>query len=124
MKPTKLIASVFALVAVVPLSAQTVSAPPASEGIEVTVSDDAEWQDLGIAITTFATDQDVPTRASAGSTAQLGRQMAEIISANLRNNGLFKPSGPQGLPQPSFGQVQSPDYGVWRGRNADMLVQG
>jgi TolB protein len=124
MKTTKLIASVLAFVAVVPLSAQTVSAPPASEGIEVTVSDDAEWQDLGIAITTFATDQDVPTRASAGSTAQLGRQMAEIISANLRNNGLFKPSGPQGLPQPSFGQVQSPDYGVWRGRNADMLVQG
>jgi TolB protein len=124
MKTTKLIASVLALVAVVPLSAQTVSAPPASEGIEVTVSDDAEWQDLGIAITTFATDQDVPTRASAGSTAQIGRQMAEIISANLRSNGLFKPSGPQGLPQPAFGQVQSPDYAVWRGRNADMLVQG
>jgi TolB protein len=98
-------------------------APP-SEGIEITVSDDAEWQDLGIAITTFATDQDVPTRASAGSTASIGRQMSEIIAANLRNNGLFKPSGPQGLPQPGYGQVPSPDYPVWQGRSADMLVQG
>jgi TolB protein len=98
-------------------------APP-SEGIEVTVSDDAEWQDLGIAITTFSTDQDVPTRASAGSTASIGRQMSEIIAANLRNNGLFKPSGPQGLPQPGYGQVPSPDYPVWQGRSADMLVQG
>lgn len=99
-------------------------ATPPSEGIEVTVSDDAEWQDLGLAITTFATDADLPTRASAGSTAQIGRQMSEIIAANLRNNGLFKPTGPQGLPQPSYEQVPAPDYATWQGRSADMLVQG
>ena len=128
MKTTNLLAFAFALVAL-PAFAQTPAAPaepapPVSEGIEVTVSDDAEWQDLGVAITTFATDQDVPTRASAGSTAQIGRQMSEIIAANLRNNGLFKPSGPQGLPQPGYAQVPSPDYPVWQGRSADMLVQG
>ncbi len=129
MKTTNLLAFAFALVAALPAFAQSPASPaepalPVSEGIEVTVSDDAEWQDLGIAITTFATDQDVTTRASAGSTAQIGRQVAEIISADLRNNGLFKPSGPQGLPQPGFAQVPSPDYPVWQGRSADMLVQG
>jgi TolB protein len=98
--------------------------PPEDEGLSGTVSDEAAWQDLGIAITTFATDQDVATQANAGSTAALGRSLAQIISANLRNNGLFKPSGPEGLPQPSFAQVQVPDFPVWSSRSAEMLVQG
>jgi len=97
---------------------------PAEEGLSGTVSDEAAWQDLGIAIPTFATDQDVPTQTNAGSTAALGRSLAEVISSNLRNNGLFKPSGPTGLPQPSYPQVQAPDYAVWAARSAEMLVQG
>ncbi|SFG32313.1 TolB protein [Novosphingobium sp. CF614] len=102
--------------------AQPTEAP--SEGLEVTVSDDSEWQDLGIAITVFATDADVPTRTNAGSTAALGRALSSVVAADLKNNGLFKPSGPAGLPQPSFGQIQAPDYPVWAMRSADMLVQG
>lgn len=98
--------------------------PQASEGLEVTVSDDSDWQDLGIAITTFATDSDVPTQTNAGSTAALGRAISQVVAADLKNNGLFKPSGPDGLPQPSFAQVQAPDYGIWASRSADMLVQG
>ncbi len=42
-------------------------------GLTGSVSDENEWQDLGIAITTFATDRDVPTQTNAGSTAQLGQ---------------------------------------------------
>ncbi|MDE8650225.1 Tol-Pal system beta propeller repeat protein TolB [Novosphingobium album (ex Liu et al. 2023)] len=93
-------------------------------GLTGSVSDESEWQDLGIAITTFATDADVPTRTNAGTTADLGRALSQIIAANLKNNGLFKPSGPQGLPQPAYAQVQAPDYPVWSMRSADMLVQG
>lgn len=93
-------------------------------GLEVTVSDDSEWQDLGIAITAFATDADVPTKTNAGSTSALGRAISQVIASDLRDNGLFKPSGPAGLPQPAYVQVQSPDYGIWAGRSADMLVQG
>lgn len=99
-------------------------APQASEGLEVTVSDDSDWQDLGIAITTFATDSDVPTQTNAGSTAALGRAISQVVAADLKNNGLFKPSGPDGLPQPSFAQVQAPDYDIWASRSTDMLVQG
>jgi len=93
-------------------------------GLQVTVTDENEWQDLGIAITAFATDRDVPTQANAGSTAALGRSLAQVVSDDLRNNGLFKPSGPLGLPQPSFAQVQAPEYPVWSLRSAEMLVQG
>jgi TolB protein len=109
-----------------PAVAQTAApaAPATGGGLSGTVTDESDWQDLGIAITTFATDQDVPTQASPGSTARVGREVAGIIASNLRNNGLFKPSGPQGLPQPGFEQVPSPDYAIWKGRSAEMLVQG
>jgi len=112
--------------------AQVPASPPADAqpaaqptgGIDVTVSDETPWQDLGIAIPTFPTDRDVPTQASAGSTAALGRALAGVITADLRNNGLFKPTGPDSLPMPSFGQVVAPDFGVWSGRGAEMLVHG
>ena len=112
-----------------PAFAQTASAtpPPAQsggEGLEVTVSDENDWQDLGVAITVFATDQDVPTQTNAGSTAALGRSVSQVIAADLRNNGLFKPSGPDGLPQPSYPQINTPDFPVWSARSAEMLVQG
>lgn len=105
--------------------APAVNAPPPQDGgLEVTVSDDSAWNDLGIAITTFATDQDVPTRTNAGTTGQLGRALAQVVAGDLKNNGLFKPSGPDGLPQPAYGQIQAPDYTPWVARSADMLVQG
>ncbi len=97
--------------------------PPAS-GIDVTVSDDSDWQNLGIAIPAFATNADIPTQTSAGGTAALGFSLAQIITADLQNNGLFKPTGPAALPRPALGQVQAPDYPTWSGRGADMLVQG
>lgn len=114
--------------AAVPESTGVATAPPPADdaegGLTGTVSDEAAWQDLGIAITAFATDQDVPTQTNAGSTAALGRSLAQVISSNLRNNGLFKPSGPDGLPQPAYAQVQAPAYDVWAARSAEMLVQG
>lgn len=100
--------------------------PPedAEGGLQVTVSDDSAWQDLGIAITDFATDNDVPTRTNAGSTGALGHALSQVVASDLRNNGLFKPSGPDGLPQPGYPQVQAPEYPIWSARGADMLVQG
>jgi len=122
----KLIAlPLLALVLAAPLAAQN-AAPPAAEpgGLTGSVSDETPWQDLGIAIPTFPTDADVPTQASAGSTAALGKALAQVITADLKNNGLFKPTGPDALPQPSFGQVVAPDFGIWSGRGAEMLVHG
>ncbi|WP_374526770.1 Tol-Pal system beta propeller repeat protein TolB [Novosphingobium sp.] len=103
-----------------------VPAAPATEGpgIDVTVSDDSDWQDLGIAIPAFATNADVATQTSAGSTGQLGFALANVITADLKNNGLFKPTGPGSLPRPALSEIQAPNYPTWTGRKADMLVQG
>lgn len=115
----------LSLLIAAPVAAQQVPAPPAEEGgLSGTVSDDSEWQDLGIAIPAFATNADVPTPTSAGSTGALGHALAQIITADLKNNGLFKPVGPDSLPRPGFEQVPAPDFGVWSGRSAEMLVQG
>ncbi|HET9629999.1 MAG TPA: Tol-Pal system beta propeller repeat protein TolB [Novosphingobium sp.] len=105
-----------------PVAPKPTDAPATEAPIEVV--DETPWQDLGIAIPTFPTDRDMPTEASAGSTAALGRALAGVITADLKNNGLFKPTGPDSLPMPSFGQVVAPDFGVWSGRGAEMLVHG
>ena len=119
--------------ATVPAFAQT-GAPPAAApasyaaatpaGLSVQVTDDSAWQDLGVAIPAFATDADRPTAASAGGTVALGHAIADVITADLKNNGLFKPVGPSALPMVPYDQVMAPDYPGWQARSAEMLVQG
>jgi TolB protein len=104
--------------------APVVAADPAADGLSVTVSDDSAWSSLGIYIPSFATSADTPTMASAGSTAQLGRAIADVITGDLKNNGLFKPVGPATLPQISIAQVSAPEFAGWNARGAEMLVHG
>ncbi|MDE1467717.1 Tol-Pal system beta propeller repeat protein TolB [Aurantiacibacter sp. D1-12] len=89
-----------------------------------TVTDDSAWQDLGIAIASFATNDDVPTPANASGTAALGLELARVVYNDLRFNGLFRPVGPDALPRPSYAQITAPAFGTWRGRSAEMLVHG
>ena len=70
------------------------------EGLSGSVSFEGNLDDLGIAIPGFATDRDVATPANASGTAALGKELARVITSDLRNNGLFKPTGPDALPQP------------------------
>ncbi len=122
----------FLLAAVLPASAllaqSAAPAPaPAAADPQAEVEEDVVGSldnDAKIAIPAFATNADVPTQTSAGSTSTLGFSVANVIFANLRNNGLFQPTGPSSLPRPALPQVQAPDYGGWRSRGADMLVQG
>ncbi|GAA0273109.1 Tol-Pal system beta propeller repeat protein TolB [Alteraurantiacibacter aestuarii] len=114
-----------------PVVAQELSLPPveqaegfdAEEGISVTVTADA-WQDLGIAIPAFATNEDVSTPANANGTGALGQELARVVFNDLRNNGLFRPVGPDALPRPTYPQITAPAYATWRGRSAEMLVHG
>ncbi len=96
----------------------------ADEGISFTVTDESAWSDIGIAIPAFATDRERATPANADGTGALGREVARVITANLRNNGLFKPVGPDSLPQPAFTQITAPTFSTWSGRSAEMLVHG
>ena len=80
--------------------------------------------DTKIAIPAFATNADVPTQTSAGGTSALGMSLASVIYGDLRNNGLFKPTGPGSLPRPDLAQIQAPDFSGWTGRGTDMLQIG
>lgn len=119
-----LLASSAALAQTAPAPAPGPAATGAPEVLTGTVTDESAWNDLGIAIPAFPTNEDVATQASAGSTAALGRQLAQVITADLKNNGLFKPTGPDSLPSPSMEQVSAPDFPTWQGKGAEMLVHG
>jgi TolB protein len=110
-------------IAPAPMVTQT-PAPAQDNGVLTgTVSDDTAWQSLGIAIPSFATNADVPTAASAGSTAQVGRAIAEVITGDLKNNGLFKPPGRTACPHSDHSGAD-PDFPTWSTRGAEMLVHG
>ena len=94
-------------------------APENSEEVVGTLDNDAT-----IAIPSFATNADVATQTSAGGTAALGTSLASVIYGDLKNNGLFKPTGPGSLPKPALAQIQSPDFPGWQTRDTDMLLQG
>ncbi len=119
------------------LAQQEAAAPPATDtgivlppedddegGLTGSVTDESAWQDLGIAIPAFATNANVATPANAQGTYELGRELARVITSDLRNNGLFRPVGPDALPRPEFAQINSPSWPTWRARSAEMLVHG
>ncbi|MDG6078880.1 Tol-Pal system protein TolB [Erythrobacter litoralis] len=93
-------------------------------GLTGSVSFEGNLDDLGIAIPAFAADRDVPTPANANGTGALGRELARVITSDLRNNGLFKPTGPDALPNPSYAEITAPNWSTWSNRGAEMLVQG
>jgi len=103
------------------LSALAVLASPALAQLSVDVTDDSPDQ-LVIAIPALATPAATPT--PAGSTDALGRQIAEVIAADLRGSGLFRPVGPGGVRAVGFAEVTAPQYDYWRGSSAQALVQG
>lgn len=56
---------------------------------------------------------------------QLGRDMAEVITANLRRSGLFRPLDPQSFIQPARSTaIDGPRFGEWRAINTQALVTG
>jgi len=97
---------------------------PAGESQELPTIDvtDESAQDLTIIIPPMPTQQVVST--PAGSTDALGRQIAQIVTDNLRNSGLFKPLGPTGVRAIPVSEVSAPDFGYWRGATAQALVHG
>ena len=77
---------------------------------------------LPIAIPEMPTQQVVDT--PAGSTDALGRQLAQIIAADLKGSGLFSPLPPGQLPSVAFPEVNAPAFDKWSGSGAQALVQG
>jgi len=69
---------------------------------------------------------DMPPRVAmqtpAGETTALGRQIAKIVSDDLKGSGLFRPVA--NPPAVSLTQMDAPDYPTWSNTGAQALVQG
>jgi TolB protein len=96
-------------------------AGPAQAQLSVDVTDES-GNDLTIAVPVLPTPQ--ATATPAGSTDVLGRQIAEVIAADLRGSGLFKPVGPGGIRAIGNDEVTAPQFEAWSASGAEALVQG
>ena len=96
-------------------------AQPAAAQLKVDVTDDSS-ADMVIAVPAMPTPQ--PAQTPAGTTDLLGRQIAEVVAADLRGSGLFRPVGPGGVRAIGFNEVSAPAFDYWPGTGAAALVQG
>ena len=103
---------------------QTESSEAEEGGLTFTVTDESALDDLSLAIPAFAAERDVATAANSQGTAALGAELARVVTADLQNNGLFDPTGPDALPRPSYQQITDPVWSLWNLRRAEMLVHG
>jgi TolB protein len=66
----------------------------------------------------------IPDLAGAGDGARVGRDIARVIQANLRNSGLFRPVDRQAFIQTAESAAQTPRFQDWRVIGAQALVTG
>jgi TolB protein len=96
-------------------------ASPAAAQLHVDVTAEGA-EDMVIAVPVMPTERSVDT--VAGSTAALGRQVADVVAGDLRGSGLFRPVGPSGVREIGYGEVTAPQFDYWGGNGANALVQG
>jgi TolB protein len=124
MKPNRSIfgflLALLGLVALAPIAAAQETAPPTDDEPELVEFDTAKVRRIAVPALVAPNAADTP----AGNSATLGRQIAEVISANLRNSGLFEPQGPAGIRPITLEEVTAPQYDYWKGRNVEQLVEG
>lgn len=101
------------------LALAALAATPAMAQLSVDVTGEID-NDLKIAVPALPTTQSVAT--PAGATDELGRKIAEVIASDLRNSGLFAPTGPAGMRAVPMSEVTAPAFASWGGFEA--LVQG
>jgi len=77
---------------------------------------------LGIAIPVMPTSAAVNT--PAGRTDALGRELAQIVTNDLKNSGLFRPVGADALKSVGYPEVTAPSFDYWGSAGAQTLVQG
>ena len=118
------IATALLTLLMLPLAAhaQTVAPPPIPEADEpeLVEFDTAKTRSIAVPALVAPAPADTP----AGNSAALGRQIAEVISSDLRASGVFETQGPNGLRAIALGEVTAPQFDYWKGRPVEQLVQG
>lgn len=102
------------LAAAIVLVAALAATGPARAIVEIDITQ-ANIQPLPIAITDFG---------STGGDPELGRQISDVVSADLQRSGLFKPIDPAAFIERIANFDAAPDFGSWRVVNAQALVTG
>ena len=97
------------------------AAAPAAAQLRIDITSGTE-QPMPIAVPVFATPASVPT--PAGSTADLGRQVADVLANNLAGTGLFKPVNRDAVPTLATAEVAAPPFGGFRTAAAQALATG
>ena len=121
----RIIAAVFSLaIGSAALAQQEPPAQPQGEEDGQLVVDVTGGQRAALPIAVPVMPTNAPADTAAGNTQALGQQVAQIVSTDLANSGLFTPIGPGGLPGVSFAQVQAPNYAAFSATGAQNLVQG
>ena len=95
--------------------------PPADgprESITGTLSQDRTV----IAVPAFATPAAV--NVAGLNTASLGKQISDVIAADLERSGLYAPLGPGSVRAISMAEVRAPQFAEWQARNAENVVHG
>jgi len=100
----------------------TLVAAPAHAVLRVDINTGIQ-QPMPIAVPAFATPAVAST--AAGSTAELGGQVAQVVSADLQSTGLFRTLDPAAFTtQVAFPDVAAPQFPSWRTIAAQALVTG
>ena len=121
MKASRLLAISLALLTASAARAQADSAPAGSGRLVVDVTGGIS-QPMPIAIPGMPTPAVAPT--PAGDTADLGQRVADVVTNDLKNSGLFRPLPKSALQTVTHPQVTAPDYTFWTQSGAQALVQG
>lgn len=88
---------------------------PARAQLEIDVTQ-GNLRPVPIAITDFA--------GGNGEESKYGTAISKVISANLRNSGLFRPLDPASFIEKSLNANSQPKFASWRPINAEALVVG
>ncbi len=96
-------------------------AAPAAAQLRVDITSGVDAP-MPVAVAPFPTGVAVAT--PAGDTAALGRQVAAIISGNLKGTGLFRPIDAAAFPAPAMADVSRPGFQPFRTAGAQALVGG
>ena len=122
--PTRLalLASALAAVSILPAAAQTPPAPAADTPRTAEVVAEVSTDRTVIAVPALATP--AVTTVAGLRTDTLGRQIAEVIAADLERSGLYAPLGPGSVRAITMAEVTAPRFADWQARDAENVVHG
>lgn len=117
-----LLATAMGAFAALPAAAQTPPATTEDTPRTAEVVAEVSTERTVIAVPAFATPAVV--NVAGLSTGTLGRQIADVIAADLERSGLYAPLGPGSVRAITMGEVRAPQFADWQARNADNVVHG